>query len=120
MSVVTGQARRRWALVAVALVALAWLPTAASALADTVTRARAGSAASGAGVAEPPAQTVRRALASGQVPHSGLAQSRGNLGLPDLPRLGDVASTLGGVTLTRVWWVDPQAWRVDVLAGTGE
>jgi len=118
MSVVTGQARRRWALVAVALVVLAWLPTTASALAEAVAKARAGSGT--AGIAEPPEQTVRRALASGQVPHSGLARSRGNLGLPDLPRLGDVASTLGGVTLTRVWWVDPQAWRVDVLAGTGE
>jgi hypothetical protein len=54
------------------------------------------------------------------VAFTGRAESRGNLGLPDLPRLGDVAARLGGTTDSRVWWAGPSSWRVDVLTATGE
>jgi hypothetical protein len=67
-----------------------------------------------------PQVLMRRALDSARVPHSGLAESTGTLGLPDLPQLSDVASVLGGSTRTRVWWADPTSWRVDVLTPTGE
>jgi hypothetical protein len=67
-----------------------------------------------------PQVLMRRALDSARVPHSGLAESTGTLGLPDLPQLSDVASVLGGSTRTRVWWADPSSWRVDVLTPTGE
>lgn len=61
-----------------------------------------------------------RARASADVRHSGVAETRGSLGLPDLPRLGGVAGLLGGTTRTRVWWASSQAWRVDTLSPTGE
>jgi hypothetical protein len=115
MSVVTHQARRRWAAVVAGLGVLAAAPAATSAASSW-----AVAATSDDGPAPAPSVLVARALASTAVPHSGLAESRGNLGLPDLPRLGDVAARVGGVTRTRVWWAGPTAWRVDVLAATGE
>lgn len=65
-------------------------------------------------------RVVDRALRSASVEHSGLVESRGALGLPDLPRLGGVAGLLGGTTRTRVFWSSPRAWRVDRLLATGE
>jgi len=112
VSVVTRQARRRWAVVVAAVTAVALLPGAVSLVADRLTAAAPGSA--------PAAELVRRVLASASVPHSGLARSRGVLGLPQLPRLEDVASQLGSATTSRVWWAGPDAWRVDVLSSTGE
>ncbi len=67
-----------------------------------------------------PRQLVARAQRSGGVAHHGLAESVGTLGLPDLPRLGDVAALLGSTTRTRVWWRSPDAWRVDRITATGE
>ena len=63
---------------------------------------------------------MTRALASARVPHTGLAESSGSLGLPDVPELETVASQLGGTTRTRVWWAGPATSRVDVLTPTGE
>ncbi|MGZ4637837.1 MAG: hypothetical protein ACXV2J_02130 [Actinomycetes bacterium] len=67
-----------------------------------------------------PAQLLRLARQSARVPHEGYAESTGGLGLPDLPRLGDVASLLGGTTHARVWWLGAGAWRVDRVTPTGE
>jgi hypothetical protein len=112
--VITQQSRRRWAVVAVGLVVLLGLPAATSAASSLV----AGLGDQPAGPS--PAALVKRALASAKVPHSGLAESSGTLGLPDLPQLTDVAAALGGSTRTRVWWSASDVWRVDVLSATGE
>ncbi len=107
MSVATRGTARRWAaalagLVAVAAAPSAWahVPAAESELS--------------------PRQLLARAQGSAAVPHHGLAESVGTLGLPDLPRLGDVAALLGSTTRTRVWWRSPDAWRVDRITPTGE
>lgn len=63
---------------------------------------------------------LARAAASASVPFTGTATSSGALGLPDLPRLGDVAALVGESTRTRTWWADEQTWRTDVLTATGE
>lgn len=111
MSVVTQQARRRWAVVLVAVALLVCAPVLGRSLREAA--ADSGPRPSAAGL-------LRRALASASVPHSGLALSRGNLGLPDLPQLENVTSELGGDTRTRVWWKGPADWRTDVLTATGE
>jgi len=113
MSVVSGVARRRWATVS----AGAALLVAAVAFAPGVV---AGVRAGAGGGAPPPRQLLDRARDSGGVAFAALAQSRGTLGLPDLPRFGSVAALLGGTTRARVWWAAPASWRVDVVSATGE
>ena len=109
MSVVSVDARRRWAavagLVALVVVPTAWLRTGGPASGDDGTSARA---------------LLRRALDSRTVAYTALGESRGTLGLPTLPRLGAVAELLGGTTRTRVWWSGSDRWRVDVVTATGE
>jgi hypothetical protein len=114
VSVVTASARRRWVAVAVGVAVLAVLPALAPAAASWVATTRETAA-----VPAPPV-LARRALASASIGYTGLAESRGDLGLPDLPRLEDVAATLGDTTRTRVWWAGSRHWRVDALTGTGE
>ncbi|TNM64556.1 hypothetical protein FHN55_13640 [Streptomyces sp. NP160] len=65
-------------------------------------------------------EVLARAAASAAVPFTGTATSSGALGLPDLPRLGDVAALVGESTRTRTWWADERTWRTDVLTATGE
>ena len=96
MSVVSGAAAGRWAIAAVVTVVVAATPAAYARLPTAESSLR-------------PAQLLAQARHSTRVAHSGLAESRGNLGLPDLPRLGDVAALLGGTTRTRVWWRSPTA-----------
>jgi hypothetical protein len=57
---------------------------------------------------------------SASQPYSGDAESDGSLGLPDLPRLGDVTSLFNGATRTRAWYIAPDRSRVDVLTTGGE
>jgi hypothetical protein len=59
-------------------------------------------------------------LASAARPYQGYADTRGEVRLPDLPALGEVASLVGGTTRTRVWYSSPKVWRVAVLDQTGE
>lgn len=61
-----------------------------------------------------------RALASATAPYEGLVETRGSLGLPDLPGLSDVTDLLGGTTRMRVWYDSARRWRVDVITPTGE
>jgi hypothetical protein len=61
-----------------------------------------------------------RALASAAAPYQGLVETRGSLGLPDLPGLSDVTDLLGGTTRMRVWYDSARRWRVDVITPTGE
>ncbi len=65
-------------------------------------------------------ELLARAAASATVAFTGTATSSGGLGLPDLPRLGDVAALAGESTRTRTWWSDESTWRTDVLTSTGE
>src|SRR4051794_4054280 len=101
---------------------------------DTVRRWAAVSAGTAAVVAAPvlwlgrpapdpqvgTAAVLRAPRASASVPFSGFAETRGNLGLPDLPRLGSVAALLGSTTRERVWWGGAGDWRVDTVNATGE
>ena len=107
MSVVSGAAAGRWAIAAVVTVVVASAPAAYARLPTAESSLR-------------PAQLLAQARHSTRVAHSGLAESRGNLGLPDLPRLGEVAALLGGTTRARVWWRSPQHFRVDRITTTGE
>ena len=109
MSVVSGAARRRWATVLAGVLLLGAVPPALAALpAD-----------------EPAAQESAEALlervrGSESVAHEGLAEVRGQFGLPSLPRLDDVARLLDGTTRTRVWWASPRRWRAATLTPTSE
>src|SRR4051794_32292883 len=67
-----------------------------------------------------PRDLLQRALRSAAVPHQGLVESRGSLGLPDVRRFGDVAALLGSTTRARVWWSSPGSWRVAQLLTSGE
>ncbi len=107
MSVVTAGTARRWALALVGMTAVALAPPA---------YARLPAHESG----RTPQQLVATARHSAGVAHAGLADSTGTLGLPDLPRLGNVAALLGGTTRARVWWRSSQSWRVDRITPTGE
>ena len=66
------------------------------------------------------ARIVAAARDSATISHEGYVETTGTLGLPDLPRLGEVAALLGGTTHARVWWRSPTAWRVDRVTATGE
>jgi hypothetical protein len=70
--------------------------------------------AAGAGLA------AARILASADVPYQGYAESSVDLGLPDLPDLGDVSTLLDGITDQEAWYRSPTQWRADVLTATGE
>jgi hypothetical protein len=59
-------------------------------------------------------------LASASRPYQGYVDSHGDVGLPDLPQLGDVTGLFGGSTSIRVWHAGPRAWRVAVVEPTGE
>lgn len=114
MSVVGRGTRWRWVAVALGVAAAIGLPTVVPTAASMLDRA-------GQPAARPaPAELVALALASTDVAHEGIAQTRGSLGLPDLPRLGGVPDLLGSTTKTRVWWSSPQSWRVDLLSASGE
>ena len=108
--VVTLMARdrwRRWLAVAVGVAALLTVPAVGRLLPVT----------------ESPldAATLRdRILASAARPYSGYAESVGQLGVPALPQLDQVAALLSGTTRIRVWYAAPDRWRVDDLTTAGE
>lgn len=112
VSVIARRSRRRWGAVALGVAVLLALPAATSTtLAWAATRHRAPTSATA---------LVQRVLGSASRPYSGLAEVRGALSLPDLPRLGDLVARLGGTTRARVWWAGPTSWRVAQISLTGE
>jgi hypothetical protein len=111
MSVVTAAARRRWAIVVAGTAFLVAAPSLASAAVSLATRPASVPAG---------ATLLRRVLATASVAHQGLAESRGNLGLPNVQQFGDVAALLGSTTRARVWWQKADRWRVAQLTATGE
>lgn len=117
VSVVTRATRLRWVAASVAVAGIMAAPALVNRLPDAL--ADLGSSAAPL----PPLQAralLENAVHSSDVSYQGLAESRGTLGLPDIPRLGSVAALLGGTTRTRVWWSSTDAWRVDVLTTGGE
>ena len=107
MSVVTRQARWRWAAVAAAVAVLAALPPAIAAL------PAAGSAIS--------AQALRaRIMASAGRPYQGYAESTAGLALPDLPALQSVVRLLDGTTDQYAWYRSAEHWRSQQFTAAGE
>jgi hypothetical protein len=51
---------------------------------------------------------------------SGYAESAGNVGLPANDELESLSELLSGTSRTRVWWRDPEVWRVATVRTTGE
>ncbi len=104
-------APRRWAVVLLGAALVVTAPSLAEGVRAAVSRG---------GDVPAPAVLVQRVLRSAAVPHEGLAESRGSLGLPDVRRFGDVAALLGGSTRARVWWSEADRWRVSRLLPSGE
>jgi hypothetical protein len=107
VSVVRGQATRRWAVVAGGVALLCALPTLDSALPVSVP-------------AVSPAALRTHILDSASQPYAGYAESNATFGLPALEGFSDLTSLLDGVTRMRVWQAAPDDWRVDVLSDVGE
>jgi hypothetical protein len=61
-----------------------------------------------------------RIAASASVPYQGYAESSVDLGLPDLPGLGNVTTLLDGITDQYAWYRSPSRWRADVVTDAGE
>src|SRR2546423_10017426 len=98
MTVVRGETRRRWLLVAGSAAILVALPSVVGAFA-----------------ANPPgtdlARLAARIRASAAQPFQGYAVSTGSAGLPALPQLSDVVDLLNGDTRLRVWYASARNWR---------
>ncbi len=105
LTVVRGQARRRWLVVAAVALALVATPAVVAALPV-------------AAATIPVADLVARIRASAGQAFEGYAVSTGTAGLPSLPQLSDVSDLLNGDTSMRVWYASTHRWRVDVI-GTG-
>jgi hypothetical protein len=98
-----------------------WLPVVAAAvLACALPTVVAGFPSSSTAAAPGVEQLRQRVLASAALPYTGYAQSRGALGLPNLPALGDVAALLSGTTDIRAWYASDQRNRVDTVDTIGE
>jgi hypothetical protein len=63
---------------------------------------------------------LNRVRASTNVPYQGFAESRGRIGLPDVPRAGRVVALLGETTRMRAYVAGAARWRVDELTPIGE
>ncbi|HEY4020817.1 MAG TPA: hypothetical protein VGM75_19150, partial [Pseudonocardiaceae bacterium] len=105
--VLRGRARRRWAMVVVAVAVLCTLPSVIAAI-------PAGSSPIGVD------QLRQRIVASTRQPFQGYAQSSAALGLPSLPDLADVTGLLSATTTMRAWYAGSNQHRVDVITGFGE
>ncbi|HEX3588566.1 MAG TPA: hypothetical protein VHV74_02965 [Pseudonocardiaceae bacterium] len=107
MAVVLGRKTARWALVAAAAAVLCAIPSVVASL-------PVGSAHL------TPQQLQRRIADSGTQPYGGYAQTQSELGLPNLPALGNVTSLLSGISNVRVWYRAANENRVDVIDTIGE
>jgi len=107
MSVVRRDAQRRWATVAAAVTVACLLPVIVSSFSSGGTRSD-------------PTRLRDLILASAGRPFQGYIAVQGELGLPDVPNVGELPSLLGGSTNLRVWYSSPSAWRVAELTATGE
>ena len=106
VSVVSGQTRRRWALVAGGVALLCVLPVVDSALPVTVPRLAASQ--------------LRNRILDSPRSYTGYVESDATFGLPALSGFGSVTSLLDGITRMRVWQASSDRWRVDVLSDLSE
>ncbi len=97
----------RWSLVALAVALVVLVPISVRALPVPDRAMTAGA-------------LLARIQASGGAGYSGTVEVHGSLGLPVSDHFTDLADLLGGDTRMRVWWRDPDQWRVDRLLPTGE
>ena len=105
---VRGVARRwRWAVVVAGAALLAAIPAVVGALPVRAT-------------AVEPLELATAIAGSATAPYQGYVETRGQLGIPDLPEVDTATSLLGGPAKIRVWRADPASWRVDLLSTTGE
>jgi hypothetical protein len=102
MTVVRRDARRRWLAVLGAVAVLAAIPVAVAARPV------------GAPTVDAAALAAKIRASAGQ-PYQGYAESVGTLGLPQLPKLGQVASLLSSNVRMRAWYAGKNRWRVDVI-----
>jgi hypothetical protein len=102
MTVVRREARRRWAIVLASVAVLCAVPVAVSAWPGRNVRVDADELR----------DLIER---SASLPYEGYAESVGTLGLPQLPRLGQVAALVSGNTKLRAWYAAKDRWRVDVV-----
>lgn len=63
---------------------------------------------------------LARVRAGERAGYSGTVEVKGRLGLPVSDHFTDLADLLGSDTRMRVWWRNPDQWRVDKLLPTGE
>jgi hypothetical protein len=108
MTVVSGQAWRRWGVVAVVVAVLCGVPI--------VLSLRPAPAAT---AGDPQTLRQRMAASAGRA-FTGYAQSSGLLPLPPLPNLTEITRPLSSRTEMRVWYAGPASWRVDVIDGATE
>jgi hypothetical protein len=107
VSVVTGQARRRWAVVAAGVALLCALPAIVAAIPVPAS-------------ALSPTQLRARVIASADVAYEGYAESHIDLNLPKLPHLYNVIALLDGTTDQYTWYRSAQQWRADTLSAASE
>jgi len=63
---------------------------------------------------------LQRISEAGSLSYSGLVRTRGTVALPDADQLSSLAKLFGTTNRVRVWWQDPEVWRVATLRATGE
>lgn len=107
MRVVSRRAQFRWALVATGTAVLCALPAVVAAWPVPASALTAN-------------QLRARIVQSGDVAYQGYAESNVDLGLPNLPDLGNVVSLLNGSTDQYAWYRSPGRWRADELTRAGE
>jgi hypothetical protein len=107
MALMRGRRIGRWTLVAATAAVLCAAPSVVASL-----------PVHGSGLSA--AQLRQRIQNSAAQPYTGYAQTRGSLGLPALPVLGDVTKLLSGTTDIRAWYRGPNANRIDVIDTVGE
>lgn len=98
---------QRWTLVAVLVAVLLALPS-------LVARVPVGHSSVTA------AELLAKIKSSAGVPYSGYGEATGGLALPVTDQFNSIADLLGGTSQLRVWWQNPQSWRVDTISATGE
>jgi hypothetical protein len=97
----------RWAVVVLAVAALAAAPS-------VVARLPVGDTdVSAAGL-------LARVQGSSEIPYSGYAQSTGGVVLPVTDPLSSLTNLLGDTTTMRTWFLGSDRWRVDTVLLTGE
>ena len=106
MTVVRREARRRWLSVAAGVAVLCLLPSVIAFVRTPTLRVD-------------PGVLRERVLSSGERPYQGYVSTYGQIKLPEVPAIEDVAALFGTMRL-RSWYAGPSKWRVAIMSATGE